>query len=1297
MPSLSKISFKLLRIVSYLVLVMLAVFVTLSLLLVFYVSPRLDQWREPIQEVVQKHTEMPVEFGGLELSWRGFNPQLIVKDISFQESELPTPTKRLPRASIKDLRLSLQPSLTFWKDGLIGVELAHAQLPVLIDPEGDVWVGQHRLPLVDVSFNEFPDAKGHELNDVSFIAALSNYLTQDFGEQIDLLREDKLFSLLRRLSVEDVLLSIRDASNLPTGAFLSESEQQAQESRGVIYDFTLNVKKATTTISEGQIKSDVLLRSEALSANDIVIDNLIDYTYQDERGGSKPSGYLKVSSRFIEPRQLFADALDKLAIDKVVVEAFDFFSQLDDGHWQAFKADLLLGDFSMPHAMAERISLSAEGEVADVLATLFDYGHQHNPLQFTVEINDGWLYEPLNFRHDFALAHVELQGSYELDDANLPVLSVRKLAVNDPNIKLNAHGKWHAVPTTESGHIQLEGEIHHLVASYLPRFLPKLIDARALDWLDGAFINGTLHNGRFLVDGLADHYPYGQYPESGVNKIVADFKNFSLDFHHQAENDKWPVLEMEQGTFQFINDDILIDANRGWMTDSAGEKSIHYDNLQATISSLEKESVLTIDANAETAAEKFLHLMKETPLSALLSHALDESEAKGDLRASLTIGIPLDDMDSSTISGNLYTHDAEFKLNPSFPLASAVSGSLSFNEKYLTINQLEAQLVGGPVEVSGDIGRPGHSLHMTGQFSGEGIHDYFALKGLQQIKGQTPYHLEIKFLENNAFDAQLKSNLQGLAIDYPTLYTKTAKENVPLSVQWQRQRQRTGAYDDQLLVNYGKGSAQFNAEFSSGENQELLFKRGAIAFNEKPLLPERGLFFHGSINELDIESLTHWIDNFGFGEGESGHQLVNGFDVHAEKILLGGFELPDVRAKSQLESFKTIPLTLSGPTVKGRLVLTKSANEIGFYDVDADFNHLHWRVNHKSDDLYADDSESINKNRISSIATTPWKINQLGLQVKDLRFYNYHFKHVEARGEAEDLINWRLDKLAIQDEGGHLYGAAYVRNKNDKLIADLNFNINTIDMNGLLTTLAIGEDLLTGQGDIQGGVQIHDILNFEPDDLEINALGILNDGYINNVGNGATKLLSLLSLQALSKLPEMNKIFINQGTNSMNYSYLRFHLGLKEGRLWLPDFRLDSPLIALVAQGQGNLRTDAIDLDVVAVPRLDMSGAAVLTGVLVNPAVGVAAFLSQWLLRSPMEQGLTQRFKVGGKLDEIEINGVPVEMGKGTEAEGSKMPRIQMPEAMIDLVPEEQTKAPVPIIIEPGASETDKVESATMN
>lgn len=163
----------------------------------------------------------------------------------------------------------------------------------------------------------------------------------------------------------------------------------------------------------------------------------------------------------------------------------------------------------------------------------------------------------------------------------------------------------------------------------------------------------------------------------------------------------------------------------------------------------------------------------------------------------------------------------------------------------------------------------------------------------------------------------------------------------------------------------------------------------------------------------------------------------------------------------------------------------------------------------------------------------------------------------------------------------------------------------------------------------------------------------------------------------------------------MNYSYLRFHLGLKEGRLWLPDFRLDSPLVGIAAQGQGNLRTDEIDLDVVAVPRLDMSGTAVLTGVLVNPAVGVAAFLSQWLLRSPMEQGLTQRFKIGGTLDAIEVDGVPLEMNRpvaSEEAEALKVIEIQRLESMIDLAPEGQEKSPAPIIIEQGTNDSMTIE-----
>lgn len=1295
MPNFSKIFFKLLRTVSYLLVLMLFAMVTLSLVLVYYVSPRLEQWREPIQELVQKQTGLAIEFNALELNWDGLNPQLLVKEVTLEESEQPSSSDTLSKTAIDELRLSLQPRLNFWKGRLLSVDVDQAHLPLLIDPEGDVWIGQHRLPMSDVTFSQLSEDGEIEAEEACFIAALNNYLTRDFGQQIQLLKNDKLFVWLNRISVDNLVLTVRDASGLATDDLLIAHEDIASESSHTIFEIVLNFNKANILINEESIKTDVIIQSDAFSLEPVLVDTFIDYSELDKHKQTKVSGYLNLQSSQLKPKQLFANALDVFDIEQVVVEQFDFTAQLNNGYWQTFKSELQLSDFSMQQAHVEKMHLTVEGEVADALAVFVDHGHQYHPIQFEGSLTNGWLHETLNFRHDFALADVNLKGSYTLDDANLPVLSFDEFIVKDPNVELKARGKWHAMATNENGHIQLEGEIQHLVASYLPHFLPKAIDEEALDWLDGAFAEGTLHNGRFFVDGLVDDYPYGQNPESGVNKITADFQNFALNFDHQAEGEKWPILNMEQGTFRFINDEMFIDANRGWMENSANQKSVYYDNLHAIISSLEDEPQLKINANAETTAEKFLVLMKETPLNSLLSYALDTTEASGELRANLALAIPLDDMEASTIEGKIYTQDADFQLNPGFPKATEITAALSFNENYLTINHLTSQFVGGQAEVSGDVAHPGHNLTIKGHFSGEGIYDYYPLKGLRQLKGLTPYELTIDFLEDDGFNAKLKSNLTGLAINYPDLYTKAANVAAPLTAEWQRRPLNKKTYRDRISANYDRGAAQFMAEFRSDDHNDLVFKRGAIAFEEEPVAPDWGLLFHGVIKQVEIEALSHWIDNFGFEEGDDSNQVINGFDVHVQKLLLGGFELPEITLKSSLNNFTTIPLELSGPTVEGSLILKQSTKPFADFDIEADFNYLHWHVDKKETAFFDEINEKLEEDIVNSIENAPWKINHFALKVKDLRFYKYRFANIEAFGEAENNQRWRLDKLAIQDDSGHLFGTAYLLNKNEKLIADLNFNINVLNVDDILGKMSIGDNLVTGQGDLQGNLYIRDLLNFTKDDMELNTLGVLKDGYINNAGTGATRILSLLSLQALGKIPEMKKIFSSQGSNAMNYNYLRFHLGLKGGRFWLSDFRLDSPILALAAEGQGSLgSTGAINLDVVAIPRLDMSGTAVLTGVIVNPAVGVAAFLSQWLLRSPMQDGLTQRFKVGGTLDQIEIDGVPIEMNLENQLilEEPKDRRIiETPENMIDLLSEE-IKTPTPIIIEQGSS--DEIEKA---
>lgn len=1278
-----------LRFTTYLLGILIGLFLLISIVLVGYVTPRLDQWREPIQAMVQKHSGMPIEFGGISLSWDGIQPQLILSDIHFRNPVKAHTTQALPPASAEELRLSLALGLRFWQGELLSVSLTNSQLPVFIDGAGDVWVGQHRLPMSDVSFSKLPE-RAHDTeapDSATFIAALSNFLTQDFSEQIDLLERDKLFKWLKKLSIENLRLSVRDAST-----------------ENAAFDFELLLKKAQLTIENQRIKSELVLHADRVSEHDIIIDSLIDYHDFDAHKNRAVSGHLSIHARDIVPDQLLPMAMAQYQIEQLVVRQFDLKAQLHQGFWERFESAVQLSDFAMPQAQFKGLDLSLGGEVADALAAVSGQGHQHAPLHFQARLEDARVHARNYFRHEFELAQVSINGAYELDDAALPVLSVQALRVDDPNVQLKAEGSWHAVPDHASGHLQLSGEIQQLQAAYLPRLLPIVIGADALDWLDGAFLNGTLEHGNFEIDGLADHYPYGRYPQSGVNRIIAHFKDMSLDFDHQATGDKWPVLHMEQGTFQFLNDRMVIDANRGWMNNSAAEKSIVYDNLHATIDSLEADTNLQITAVAESSAEQFLGLMKETPLSALLNHALDESEATGELRASLQLGIPLKAMDSATIEGTLIAQDASFRFTPAFPKATAMNGRLSFNERYLSVDNVKAQLLGGPVQLSGDIGRVGHAFTMRGQLSGEGIYDYYSLPGLRQLKGLTPYEFRLQFLDKEAFDAKLTSDLIGLAIDYPKVYVKAASRAAPLVVQWQRRpAQAANQFIDRISADYDKKALQLSSEFFSDNRQGLAFSRGALGFSEVPVLPERGLYLHGSVDTVDVDALSDWIKRFGFADSGDSESTLSGFDVRAKELLVGGLTLPEVRVSSQLKSVKHLPLSLSGPTITGQLQLQESSTAKGAYDVRADIQHLHWRLNEQAPSL-VDETASSNS-PIKSSADSPWRLNSLHLNIKDLAFYQYHFRNIEAQGEAEDTRNWRLDKLAIQDQEAHLFGAAYLRQVKDRLNADINFNINALNTGAVFKAFAPGEELLTGHGDIQGSATVRDVLNFETEQMELNVLGVLRDGHINHVSNGATRILSLLSLQALSKLPELHKIFSSEGKNAINYSYLRFHLGLKNGVLWLPDFRLDSPLLAIVAQGQGNLASKVIDLDVVAVPHLDISGAAVLTGVLVNPAVGVAAFLSQWLLRSPLEQGLTQRFKVGGTLDEIHIDGVPIEQSKASETKtqmlesdstptiparpqsdtkedkGSELKQIELPSKPIELVPDHVKQQETPIII----------------
>ncbi|WJJ93393.1 YhdP family protein [Neopusillimonas aromaticivorans] len=87
------------------------------------------------------------------------------------------------------------------------------------------------------------------------------------------------------------------------------------------------------------------------------------------------------------------------------------------------------------------------------------------------------------------------------------------------------------------------------------------------------------------------------------------------------------------------------------------------------------------------------------------------------------------------------------------------------------------------------------------------------------------------------------------------------------------------------------------------------------------------------------------------------------------------------------------------------------------------------------------------------------------------------------------------------------------------------------------------------------------------------------------------------------------------------------------------NFNVDGPVGRITLGGNVNLVDETLGLTATVAPNLDMSGAA-LAGMVINPIVGVGAFLTQWLLKAPLSRAMTLSYQVTGKLDDPKLTEV---------------------------------------------------------
>ena len=297
-------------------------------------------------------------------------------------------------------------------------------------------------------------------------------------------------------------------------------------------------------------------------------------------------------------------------------------------------------------------------------------------------------------------------------------------------------------------------------------------------------------------------------------------------------------------------------------------------------------------------------------------------------------------------------------------------------------------------------------------------------------------------------------------------------------------------------------------------------------------------------------------------------------------------------------------------------------------------NHDH----EKSDHTQKDSRDATSLPEPGTLSNLP----MLDIEIKDLTFYGARLGELKIAGRnTANQQQWQISKLQIVNPYAELNATGSCRfDSNPGIVLDAELKITDL---GELTKFARqGEQVRKGSGTIKANIEWQRFpWQFDYGGMSGKVALSLQEGVFDHVNSSSARVLELLSMQSLNRILNAN---INPGESfaqGFPWSSINGEFEIRNGVIDTQNLAVNSPVATISLTGNSSLVDQTFNLDAVVRPNLDMSGTAVATGFLLNPIVGLSALVGQYLLRTPVEAVLSQRYHVGGTWEDPKINEGP--------------------------------------------------------
>ena len=795
----------------------------------------------------------------------------------------------------------------------------------------------------------------------------------------------------------------------------------------------------------------------------------------------------------------------------------------------------------------------------------------------------------------------------------------------------------------EVGEIDIKGNFTGFDLKKIKRYLPLSMKQDLREFLTKALLDGRLDDVNFLIKGELSQFPFGgKEVKPGTKgdfnvfgRIVDGRLNFSPDrFMEDGVTPTWPIIDAINGTILFDRAKLEVKA------DNASTKGLALTKVKALIPDLYgSNAILNVDGALGGGLNAMMQYVNASPIDGWVGHFLQEAKGVGNASMSLTMQMPLKNVDDTKVNGILQFANNEAMLQSDIPYITNLSGKLEFNERDINLNSMKASILGGPAQVSGGTQKDGSiRIKVDGYATADGIHKHFpspkAEKYVNRVTGATKFSTVVN-VRKQKVDLLIESSLQGLGLDFPAPLHKAAGEVMPLRFELLPSAiSDANAVHEDLKINLGSSlQARYHRQKSNEKNAPWRMTRGGIGVNAPPPEPDSGLYANVEYKAINVDDWRLLIaeGNDANASSSAPPSTSSGQDI-AAYVELNAIAL---RTPELTVLGKKLQNALAGAThQKGAWHINLDADQASGYVNIAetknaqDLGHISARLSR----LYIPTAAAADVSDLIEGKNTAAQIPSLDIVAEHFELFDKKWGQLELTASNQIIggaRDWRISKLWLKNDDAELKASGRWSNRTGEGISSVNYELELADAGKFLERAGFSKVLRGGKGKLEGEIKWNG-LPFAIDfpsvagDLKLQ----MSAGQFLKVEPGVGKLLGVLSLQSLPRRLTLD--FRDLFSDGFAFDSITASAQIQHGILRTDNFKMNSVSATVLMDGIADLDKETQNFHVAVIPEINAGTASVVYALAVNPVIGLGTFLAQLFLRAPLARAFTYEYDVTG-------------------------------------------------------------------